>query len=31
MEESACLWKQLNWNKFPFYGYILSGKIIRGD
>ena len=19
-DESACLWKQLKWNKFPFYG-----------
>ena len=30
MDESACLWKQLKWNKFPFYGARLSGKIILG-
>ena len=29
-DESACLWKQLKWNKFPFYGDRLSGKNIRG-
>ena len=29
-DESACLWKQLKWNKFPFYGDRLSGKIIHG-
>ena len=27
--ENACLWKQLKWNKFPFYGDRLSGKIIH--
>ena len=26
MDESACLWKQLKWNKFLFYGDKLSGK-----
>ena len=30
-DESACLWKQLKWNKFPFYGDRLSGKIIHGE
>ena len=30
MDESACLWKQLKWNKFPFYGDRLCGKIIHG-
>ena len=30
-DESACLWKQLNWNKFPFYGDRLSGKKIHGN
>ena len=29
-DQSACLWKQLKWNKFPFYGDRLSGKIIHG-
>ena len=29
-DESACLWKQLKWNKFPFYGDRMSGKIIHG-
>ena len=29
-DEIACLWKQLKWNKFPFYGDRLSGKIIHG-
>ena len=29
--ESACLWKQLKWNKFPFYGDTLSWKIVLGD
>ena len=29
--ESACLWKQLKWNKFSFYGDKLSGKIINED
>ena len=29
-DESACLWKQLKWNKFPFYGDRLSGKFIHG-
>ena len=29
-DESACLWKQLKWNKFPFYGDRLSEKIIHG-
>ena len=28
--ESAGLWKQLKWNKFPFYGDKVSGKIVRG-
>ena len=27
-DESDCLWKQLNWIKFPFYGDRLSGKTI---
>ena len=31
MDESACLWKQLKWKKFPFYGARLSGKIILGE
>ena len=26
MDESACLWKQREWNKFPFFGDKLSGK-----
>ena len=30
MDESACLWKQLEWNKFDFYDDKLSGKIIHG-
>ena len=30
-DESACLWKQLKWNKFPFYDDRMSGKNIRGD
>ena len=29
-DESACLWKQFKWNKFPFYGDRLSGKDIQG-
>ena len=29
-DETACLWKQLKSNKFPFYGDRLSGKIIHG-
>ena len=29
-DESACLWKQLKWNQFPFYGDRLCGKIIHG-
>ena len=29
-DENACLWKQLKWNKFPFYGDRLIGKIIHG-
>ena len=28
-DESACLWKQLKWNKFHFFGDTLSGKIIH--
>ena len=24
---SACLWKQLKWNKFPFYGDRMSAKL----
>ena len=31
MDESACLRKQLKWNKFLFCGDRLSGKIIHGD
>ena len=31
MDESACLWNQLKWNKFPFYGVRLSGKFTHGD
>ena len=30
-DESACLWKQLKWNKVRFYGDRLSGKIFHGD
>ena len=30
MDESACLWKQLNWNKFSFNGARLSGEIFLG-
>ena len=31
-DESACLWwKQLKWNKSPFYGDRVSGKIIHGN
>ena len=26
LDASACLWKQLKWNKFPFYCDRLSGK-----
>ena len=29
-DEGACLWIQLNWNKFLFYGDRLSGKMIHG-
>ena len=29
-DESACPWKQLKWNKFPFFGDRLSVKIIHG-
>ena len=29
-DESPSLWKQLKWNKFPFFGDGLCGKIIRG-
>ena len=29
MDENACLWKQLKWNKFPFYGDRLSGEKIQ--
>ena len=25
-DEGACLWKQLKWNKFPFYGDGRSGE-----
>ena len=31
MDKSACLWKQLKWTKFPFYGDKMSGKIVQGD
>ena len=31
VDGSACVWKQLKWNKFPFYGDRLCGKIIHGD
>ena len=31
MDESACLWKQLKWNKFHFYGDRLSEKFEQGD
>ena len=30
MDKSGCLWKQLKWNDFPFYGDRLSGKLIQG-
>ena len=30
-DEGDCQWKQLKWNKFPFYGKKLSEKIINGD
>ena len=30
-DESACLWKQLKWNKFPFYGDRLCGKTMHGN
>ena len=29
-DESACLWKQLKWKKFPFYGDRLSGECFHG-
>ena len=29
-DESACLWRQLKWNKFHFYADRQSGKIIQG-
>ena len=29
-DESACLWKELKWNKFPIYGDRRSGKIFHG-
>ena len=29
-DESACLWKQIKWNQFPFYGDRLSGKTFHG-
>ena len=31
MDERACMSKQLKWNKFPFYGDSLSGKIFHAD
>ena len=31
MDESACLWKQLKLNKFPFYDDRLSTKSFHGD
>ena len=31
MDERACMWKQLKWNKFPFYGDRLSVQIIQED
>ena len=31
MDESAQLWKQLNGNKFHFYGDRLYGKIFHRD
>ena len=31
MDERACMSEQLEWNKFPFDGDRLSGKIIQGD
>ena len=30
-DKSACLWKQLKWNKFPFYSDRLCGKVSKGD
>ena len=30
-DDNACLWKQLKWKKFPFYGDRLSGKNFHGD
>ena len=30
-DESSSPWKQVKWNKFPFYGDRLSGKTIHGD
>ena len=30
MDESACLWKQLKWNNFAFYGDRLFGNTIHG-
>ena len=31
MDKTACLWKQLKWDKFPFYVDRLSGEIIQGE
>ena len=31
MDERACMSKQLKWNKFPFYGDRLSGKITQEE
>ena len=30
MDKSDCLWKQLKWNKFSFYGDRLFGKKFTG-
>ena len=30
MDEKACLWKQLKWNKYPLYSDKLSDELITG-
>ena len=31
MDDSVCMSKPLKWNKFPYYGDRLSGKIFHED
>ena len=31
MDDRVCMSKQLKWNKFPYYGDRLSGKVFHVD